>query len=650
MRRRHRLMKVLAAVFRIINRFAPWHKLPYRFLPRLSLRLWNLPALRHDLRRWNLYDTASLPVRPRPPGPPPPPIPGMPPFDPFAPPDPFKPEDLLYRRPDGSYNDLQTPKMGAPGTRYGRNMPYERQNPLAEPSPRDVSNTVLARDSFKAAESLNLLAAAWIQFMVHDWARHRPDFKKAHRTKIPLRPGDPWAKKFGDMEIERTEPDVTRPDGCVAGPPTFLNEGTFWWDGSQIYGSDLNQQRALRDTVMQNGRTIPAAKLRTVKVGNDERLPDDPLLPGQDKTGFIGGWWAGLSLLHTLFVLEHNLICDELRREYGWTDEERLFQTARLINAALMAKIHTVEWTPAILGQPVLKIGMNANWWGILGEQIYKQLGRVGKSEELSGIPGSDLDHHGVPFALTEEFVSVYRLHPLIPDEYRFHSLTERGYWPYVVVDKNGRQERQLLSTFDDIQGQKSRAALTATGMANAFYSFGLAHPGAITLGNYPHFLRQYEPPGHPHKLRMDVASIDIFRDRERGIPPYNLFRQYLRMPRVKRFDDLNPKWAQKLSDLYRRDIDRVDAMVGMFAEEFPEGFGFSDTAFRIFILMASRRLKSDRFFTTDYRPDVYTRFGMDWINDNGFESVLLRHYPALGPAVHGLDNPFQPWRNVHAA
>jgi len=28
---------------------------------------------------------------------------------------------------------------------------------------------------------------------------------------------------------------------------------------------------------------------------------------------------------------------------------------------------------------------------------------------------------------------------------------------------------------------------------------------------------------------------------------------------------------------------------------------GFSDTAFRVFILMASRRLKSDRFFTRDY-------------------------------------------------
>lgn len=31
--------------------------------------------------------------------------------------------------------------------------------------------------------------------------------------------------------------------------------------------------------------------------------------------------------------------------------------------------------------------------------------------------------------------------------------------------------------------------------------------------------------------------------------------------------------------------------MIGLVAEPKPEGFGFSDTAFRIFILMASRRL-----------------------------------------------------------
>src|SRR5206468_34787 len=80
------------------------------------------------------------------------------------------------------------------------------------------------------------------------------------------------------------------------------------------------------------------------------------------------------------------------------------------------------------------------------------------------------------------------------------------------------------------------------------------------------------------------------------------------------------------------------------------EGFGFSDTAFRIFILMASRRLESDRFFTDDYRPEVYTRAGIDWVEANDMRSVLLRHFPTLAPALEGVKNPFAPWTRVAAA
>jgi hypothetical protein len=87
--------------------------------------------------------------------------------------------------------------------------------------------------------------------------------------------------------------------------------------------------------------------------------------------------------------------------------------------------------------------------------------------------------------------------------------------------------------------------------------------------------------------------------------------------------------------------------MVGLYAERLPEGFAFSDTAFRVFILMATRRLKSDRFFTYDYRPAVYTKEGMEWIENNTMKSVLLRHYPNLHHALSGVDNAFKPWRSA---
>lgn len=97
---------------------------------------------------------------------------------------------------------------------------------------------------------------------------------------------------------------------------------------------------------------------------------------------------------------------------------DQIFDKARIVNCALMAKIHTVEWTPAILAHPALQIGMAANWWGIVGETLTKAVGRISKTNEtISGIPGSGVDHQGIPYSLTEEFVSVYRMHSLIPGE-----------------------------------------------------------------------------------------------------------------------------------------------------------------------------------------------------------------------------------------
>ena len=84
-----------------------------------------------------------------------------------------------------------------------------------------------------------------------------------------------------------------------------------------------------------------------------------------------------------------------------------------------------------------------------------------------------------------------------------------------------------------------------------------------------------------------------------------------------------------------------------MLAEKKPAGFGFSDTAFRIFILMASRRLNSDRFFTTDFTPEVYTPAGMAWLEETSMIDIVLRHYPQLRPALRGVQNGFQPWNRV---
>ena len=188
-----------------------------------------------------------------------------------------------------------------------------------------------------------------------------------------------------------------------------------------------------------------------------------------------------------------------------------------------------------------------------------------------------------------------------------------------------------LLSelTFRDIAGSNVRRQLDALTMADAIYSFGTSHPGAITLHNYPRFLQTLEK--QESGRLVDLAAIDILRDRERGVPRYNQFRRLVHKPPVTSFDTMtdNPTWATQLREVYNGQIEDVDLMIGLYAETPPPGFGFSDTAMRIFILMASRRLKSDRFFTTDYTPAVYTPEGMAWIDDNTMSTVLLAPFPS---------------------
>ena len=601
--RRSLTSAIFSAFWRGVNKIVQWDKLPSFFVGPF-----NLLALRNDLREWNLHDTSGLPSNDH--------------CDPL-------PAPLEYRSPEGTFVDKQEPKMGAAGTRFGRNVPLDQAWPqeppeLLTPSPREVSRRLLTRDQFQPATTLNLLAAAWIQFENHDWFNHKRNDSEAPEDffEIPLEPGDEWPTAPGPMKIRKTPVDPSRPADS-AGPPTYINTETHWWDGSQIYGSHRDTQKLLR--------TGEGGKMKLLSNG---LLPLDPtpkMQNGIDLTGFNDNYWIGLSLLHTLFVKEHNAICDMLHAEFPSWDDERLFQTARLVNAALMAKIHTVEWTPGILGHPSLQVSMRANWWGLLGEAFKKRFGRLSSSEAISGIPGSPQEHHAAPYYLTEEFVAVYRLHPLIPDDLTIRALAD----DQALRDYN----------FMDVQGVHTRPVIDKHGLSDLYYSFGRMHPGAITLHNFPKALQQFR---RINGDVMDLGAVDVLRDRERGVPRYNQFRQSLRKAPITSFEAMteNPEWAKELKAVYEH-VDRVDTMVGMFAEPVPKGFGFSDTAFRVFILMASRRLKSDRFLTDDFSPKIYSEPGFQWVENTTMTDVLLRHHPELKPALAGVANPFAPWKST---
>ena len=574
------------------------HKVGWDRLP-VPLGLVTLVGLRDVLRKRNLYDTSDEPAV------------NLPPVAPAT------PEVRTTRTVDGTYNDLDEPRMGMAGFRFGRNVPIERTytDPPSEfmrPSPREVSRALLTRDQLIPATSANALVATWLQFMIKDWFSHGTS-PTDHPWEIPVTDDDPWPDR--PMRIMRTRPDPTAPPGEHR-RPTHASTSTHWWDLSQIYGTSAQAEGFVRAGTDGKLRLDPAGL---------PPLPDDPAADPR----LVPGFWTGLLMMQTLFTLEHNAICDRLRAEYPqWSDEE-IFQRARLINAALVAKIHTVEWTPAVIAHPATKIAMRANWFGLAGERVHKLFGRLSGSEVVSGIPGSQTEYYGVPFSLTEEFVAVYRMHPLVPDDYSLRS--------------SATDQETMQATLRDLTGANALDVAQKIGVADLLYSFGTQHPGLVTLHNFPRYLQEFH---RPDGNLQDLAATDILRSRELGVPRYNEFRRLLHLAPAKDFDHLtdNPEWAREIEQVYHGDIEQVDLMVGAFAERRPAGFAFSDTAFRIFILMASRRLNSDRFFTSDYTPAMYTQAGMDWINDNSMATVLLRHYPQLRPAIGALPNAFQPW------
>jgi hypothetical protein len=587
------------AMHALDNRFT-WHRLPK------PLGLLTLIGIRNLMRQHNLYDTTAQPsVHP-------------------AQPMPYSPRVLTERTADGSWNDLDNPTMGMANTRFGRNVPIENTSPepietMLEPNPREISRRLMTREELIPAAAGNTLIAAWLQFMIRDWFKHGPS-PTDNPWILPVQPDDPWPDPAVTVLRSATDP-TSPPDSGL--PPTHTNILTHWWDGSQVYGTSLAEQQSLR--------SHSDGKLRIV-----EGLQPYPTDPAHDPTR-VPGFWLGIAMLQTVFALEHNAICDRLRTAYPGWDDETIFQRARLINAALLAKIHTVEWTPAVTAHPTAVTGLHANWYGLAGQRLRDVFGRFGNSEEISGIPGSRTDNYGVPFALTEEFVAVYRMHPLIPDVFDFRSHAD--------------DSRTLgITQFDALAGPAGAQLLRTNPLSDLLYTFGTMNPGLVCLHNYPAYLQKFRRPDN-NEL-MDLAATDILRTRELGVPRYTEFRRLLGLPVPRTFSDItsNPVWAEELAEVYQADIDRVDLMSGMFAEDRPRGFAFSDTAFRIFILMASRRLNGDRFFARDFTPRVYTQEGLQWIEENTMGTVLLRHFPELRPQLSGVDNAFALWRRSQTA
>ena len=222
--------------------------------------------------------------------------------------------------------------------------------------------------------------------------------------------------------------------------------------------------------------------------------------------------------------------------DYPDKDGEWLFQKARLVNAALIAKIHTTEWTPALMNSPEGRFAMRGQLVGPRSASIQpRATAGSAPARSFPAFRARRTDHHAAPYAMTEEFTAVYRMHSLIPDDFSFRRASDDGELFKRDVVERRRAARPAAgiyakASFDDI-----------------LYSFGTSHPGALVLHNFPNTLRKM-PEKRPSKghVFIDLAATDILRDRERGVPRYCAFRRiWMFVP--KSFAELtdDPVWQR---------------------------------------------------------------------------------------------------------
>nr|POE80696.1 alpha-dioxygenase 1 [Quercus suber] len=436
-----------------------------------------------------------------------------------------------------------------------------------KPDPMVVATKLLARRKFKdTGKQFNMIAVSWIQLMIHDWVDHLEDTNQIELI-APREVANQCPLK--SFKFYKTKEVATGFDEIKTGTP---NTRTPW---CVIYGSNVKTLK----------------KVRTLKDGKLKISPDGLLLHDQDGiavSGDVRNSWIGVSTLQALFIKEHNAVCDALKKEYPSLDDEELYRYARLVTSAVIAKIHTIDWTVELLKTDMLLAGMRGNWYGLLGKKFKDTFGHVGGAI-LGGLVGQKKpNNHGVPYSLTEEFVSVYRLHSLLPDNLHLRDIS---------VTPGPNKSPPLIEEvpMPNLIGRKGEEALAKIGFEMLMVSMGHQASGALELWNYPTWFRDLitqDVGGQDRPDHVDLAALEVYRDRERKIARYNEFRRALLLIPISKWEDLtdDKEAIQTLKEVYGDDVEELDLLVGLMAEKKIKGFAISETAFVIFLVMATSK------------------------------------------------------------
>jgi peroxidase len=432
---------------------------------------------------------------------------------------------------DGSGNNLSDPDLGRAGEQLLRLVPADYADgvsALAGPeraSAREISNLVVAQeDSIPNSRRVSDFLWQWGQFVDHDLDL-TDGVDPPEPADIAVPAGDPFfdpdATGTGTITFNRSIYDpATGAD--AEHPREQLNEITVWLDASQVYGSDGERAAALRT----NDGT---GRLRT---SDGDLLPFNvdglPNAGGSDPSLFLAGdvranEQVGLTALHTLFVREHNRLADEIHARNPASEDERVYQAARRMVIAEVQVITYHEFLPALLGPDALPPyrgydpGVDPRISNEFSAASYR-FGHSAVSPTLLRLGADGGPIGSGHLALRDAFFS-----------------------PGRVVDEGG-----IDPILRGLAGQVCQAV------------------DAYVVDDLRNFL--FGPPGAGG---FDLASLNIQRGRDHGLPGYNDAREAFGLPRARNFADVtsDPALRAKLASAYD-DVDAIDLWVGGLAED----------------------------------------------------------------------------------
>jgi len=470
---------------------------------------------------------------------------------------------------DGSGNNLTNPDWGTAGEEFIRKNNLSAYTDgistpagTTRPSARAVSNALADEGAVRDLSERNLSAMiyAWGQFLDHDLDLTNTA-TPAELFSVPVPTGDAYFDPTGTgtQTIPLTRSDYDPATGASASNPRQqVTSVTSWIDGSQIYGSDADTASKLREHV--GGRLLMTADGLLPR--NDPATMPQGIVPMGNGNPFVANeemFAAGdvranenpeLTSLHTLFVREHNRVAGNLAQQHPtWTDEQ-LYQAARNIVIGELQVITYREWLPSLMGDGALKPyqGYNPSVNPGIANEFATAAFRLGHS--MLGDDIEFLDNNGNEVA--EEV-----------------SLAEAFFNPNLVSDNGLESVLKYLASdpSSEIDNQ----------IVDSVRNFLFGPPGAGGL---------------------DLASLNIQRGRDHGLPDYNSLRAAYGLPKVTTFAQItsDPALQTELKNLYGT-VNNIDAWVGMLAEDHVKGSSVGPLVQKILVDQFTRLRDGDRFW-----------------------------------------------------